>query len=532
MKKVITLFFILMLFPLLSVNAMEKAKIPPFDVTFNGQLVESKYRQFPLITYKDITYVSMTYYDCRFLGLSTSWNDSTKTLYIDRTPVTCAYRDYNWQWKNSESNDASICEFNIVVNGKEIDNSKEEYPLLTFRDVTYFPLTWRFAVDEFGWDYSFDEKTGLCIFSKNYHTQTLNLPDMQVAVATDGSYYYYSGDKDGKKVVFRTSLSNPENPEVIHEQIESPLTQYASFINSLGDIYFTYFAGYSGVTGAQRFFKIEADGTVTEKTPDTNYSYGKHGYHELKVTNGNIKVTGVHHGVDGKTEFSYEKDGNVYDILPLPGWVRVGEKRNGILISEVNADSVEIFENKIYYTAMDYETKEDSALYVIDTLTGENKKIIDGVCGFHVYKGKGGTEIIYDNKGLLMCYNELTGEKLPIEKEADSDLFLVKATGTNSVYAVLKNAAGNKTVLKKISSDKASSDILFKTKTGTVVSKSDDKLCLRVSGESPEDEIRLFVAGDDITPFFSADSAKSVFIYENTMLYKTDKATLIRVDLR
>ena len=38
----------------------------------------------------------------------------------------------------------------ITVNGKTINNDEEPYPLLVFRDVTYFPLTWRFAVDEFG----------------------------------------------------------------------------------------------------------------------------------------------------------------------------------------------------------------------------------------------------------------------------------------------------------------------------------------------------------------------------------------------
>ena len=46
---------------------------------------------------------------------------------------------------------------NIVLNGNE------EYPLLLFRDVTYFPLTWRFAVQEFGWSYYFDMTNGLVI---------------------------------------------------------------------------------------------------------------------------------------------------------------------------------------------------------------------------------------------------------------------------------------------------------------------------------------------------------------------------------
>ncbi|WP_157047331.1 hypothetical protein [Alkaliphilus metalliredigens] len=43
--------------------------------------------------------------------------------------------------------------------------SKETYPLIIFRDITYFPLTWRFAVDEFRWDYSFSGESGLKIES-------------------------------------------------------------------------------------------------------------------------------------------------------------------------------------------------------------------------------------------------------------------------------------------------------------------------------------------------------------------------------
>ncbi len=59
--------------------------------------------------------------------------------------------------------EATIAEFPIYVNDKNINNFMEEYPLLLFRDVTYFPLTWRFAVEEFGWSYYFDTTNGLVI---------------------------------------------------------------------------------------------------------------------------------------------------------------------------------------------------------------------------------------------------------------------------------------------------------------------------------------------------------------------------------
>lgn len=153
----------------------EYAYIPKCKVTFNGQEVDSAERQFPLLQFRDIVYFPMTYYDCRFLGVTTDWDDNTKKLTIKKEFVeNPQYHDYDWLpnhdrgfvYENKDIGlygDVQNCEFNIVVNGKEVINENEEYPLLLFRNVTYFPLTWRFAVDEFGWEYSYDEENGLVI---------------------------------------------------------------------------------------------------------------------------------------------------------------------------------------------------------------------------------------------------------------------------------------------------------------------------------------------------------------------------------
>ena len=137
--------------------------LPGFTVTLNGQSTGNDYSKYPLIVYKDITYFPMTYYDCRLLGLKTNWTADTG-LVIDKN------EDYFYEYlrevnnsKNAKKQTAKLTDGKITVNGKGIDNSKEEYPLLVFRDITYFPLTWRFAVNEFGWDYHFDQKEGLVI---------------------------------------------------------------------------------------------------------------------------------------------------------------------------------------------------------------------------------------------------------------------------------------------------------------------------------------------------------------------------------
>lgn len=138
--------------------------LPTFDVTMNEVDIENEYRQYPFIVYKDIVYFPMTYFDSRFLGLVTEW-DNLKGLEIYFTTEEVEYEPYKQNWKNSNKYNASIPKFNIVVNGKVINNSTENYPLLSFRNVTYFPMTWRFAVDEFGWKYSFTSEDGLIINS-------------------------------------------------------------------------------------------------------------------------------------------------------------------------------------------------------------------------------------------------------------------------------------------------------------------------------------------------------------------------------
>ncbi len=139
--------------------------LPTFPVKLNDSEMVPKYDEYPVIVYKDITYFPMTYNYATYLGLETGWANNTLT--VDKhIPTTDYLRWYERTSPNKNKFTASIAPINVVVNGEKINNSKETYPLLFFRDITYFPLTWRFAVDEFGWDYSFDMTNGLQIGSK------------------------------------------------------------------------------------------------------------------------------------------------------------------------------------------------------------------------------------------------------------------------------------------------------------------------------------------------------------------------------
>ena len=129
--------------------------LPTFPVVLNGVTMEQSKSQYPMLVYKDITYVPMTWADTRLLGLESNWTQQNglviqKAATVqDQETAQSTYKPYTTSNANAASYKATITSGKITVNGKSITNSKEEYPLLVFRDVTYFPLTWRFAAERY-----------------------------------------------------------------------------------------------------------------------------------------------------------------------------------------------------------------------------------------------------------------------------------------------------------------------------------------------------------------------------------------------
>ncbi len=163
----VSIVIIVLIIPTSSFAATATVNIPAFKVTINGEVIDNTYSQYPLIVYKDITYFPMTYFDTRFLGLTTEWHQLSGLKIQQAGSSLSNYHLYKSNTENLSSYTAAFPTFNINVNGKSINNALEEYPLLIFRSITYFPLTWRFAVDEFGWEYEFTSQLGLEITSNS-----------------------------------------------------------------------------------------------------------------------------------------------------------------------------------------------------------------------------------------------------------------------------------------------------------------------------------------------------------------------------
>ena len=199
--------------------------LPTFKITMNNVKIDNNERLYPVIVYKDITYVPMTYKDSRFLGLETKWSFE-EGLQVNKITTTTNYNP-DRGYSSSVLESAYIPESRIRVNGKEIYNKSETYPLLLFRDITYFPLTWRFMVDEFGWSSSFDAVNGLII---NSHGDISSPP-----TSTVESGKVFAQDFGSIKVIFDRSTNNQPGNLYVKEN---------NYIRQIGNPNYIYGVGY------------------------------------------------------------------------------------------------------------------------------------------------------------------------------------------------------------------------------------------------------------------------------------------------
>lgn len=155
-------------------NAAQEVQvtIPEYKTVIADMDIYNPALQYPIINYKNITYIPMTSKLCARLGLAVGF-DAAKGLYIAKHPDTeyFSYSDTEGFFGSTDFQNsydifytACIPEYPIYINGIYINNFKEEYPLLNFRDITYLPLTYSLASDELGFlvEWSETEGFGLC----------------------------------------------------------------------------------------------------------------------------------------------------------------------------------------------------------------------------------------------------------------------------------------------------------------------------------------------------------------------------------
>lgn len=345
-----------------------KVSLPGFKVSLNGVQVENRYRQYPLIVYKDITYFPMTYYDCRFLGIETKW-DSEKGLEIDKTGIAGAYRDYNGKTKNASTYTATIPAFDVRINGKIINNTEEEYPLLVFRDVTYFPMTWRFGVEELGWEYGFDLQNGLVIQSSNQKLEKETLSGYTGGPVIAADQYYYYGGSDGS--IYQASVDSPENARKIYQL---PIWSYGdSYVlygltKKDGEAWLNYHQG-GAAMGTDYYIKLKPDGTCEEVEA---------GYLTFR-TFGDITVKVDQWAPPGRNNLMIKYAGQEYERVGNPDYLYGWDyELRGTSQGGSHSRDLYLKDDTIYVLAVDKSKDTDeSRIHRVNIHTGETSRVSD-----------------------------------------------------------------------------------------------------------------------------------------------------------
>ena len=233
-------------------EAAMRADVVTGKVTLNGQVIDNKNAKYPLLTYSNITYFPMTYQLSRFMGVETDWNNAAKSLNITAGGAQSAYVAETGKAQRG-SVAVTLASYKISVNGAQINNKEEKYPIFNYNGITYFPLTWAYAVDSFGWSYQWDAVNGLRIDTSSAPAPAPVEPgtgdaalDKALTIlnskyATGGKYHGML-EGGGKKTGFDATLDVSSTPDIT--TVKFTAEPFPFFDNGV-----SYFANYYAVKG-------------------------------------------------------------------------------------------------------------------------------------------------------------------------------------------------------------------------------------------------------------------------------------------
>lgn len=181
--------------------------LPAFPVVLDGIRLDNAHLKYPLLTYKDITYIPMTWSISQATALQLNWNKENGLSVNLGTPMSVKPELEIGGSFRYDRYTAQVAEFPVSVNQEAVNNSEQVYPLLEFQGITYFPLTWDYAVDKFRWKLTWNDVDGLSI-------QT-NQRRYVSGIIYDDENYLYTYVHNVRDRIFRIQKSLEGSPELL-----------------------------------------------------------------------------------------------------------------------------------------------------------------------------------------------------------------------------------------------------------------------------------------------------------------------------
>ncbi len=198
MKKIFFAVLLSLLLAIVSSAIDVRVSLPDFPIEINE--FDRNYNvkeEYPMLVYKNITYFPLTYNNAQLINLNYEWteedglvlsnadSDVPKEFYCEQIvlekgiiPIPGGYTTdadiftvYNLLEDNKKNNNnlvATVATEKVSFDGMYIDNSSLEYPILSFRNIVYIPLTYDFVTEYLKGTVTFDSENGLFVCVNNY----------------------------------------------------------------------------------------------------------------------------------------------------------------------------------------------------------------------------------------------------------------------------------------------------------------------------------------------------------------------------
>lgn len=485
-----------------------QVSLPDFDVKLNGNKVDNLYRQYPLLVYKDITYFPMTWYDSRLLGLTTDWSQE-KGLSITKDQVASSYVPYKTNTVNKNSMKATIPSNDITINHNKIKNAAEQYPLLSYNDIIYFPLTWRFAHDEFGWEYDWDNAAGLFIQSDNPQLNTVPLPDDagDNDVAVYKGYYYYVKTTGTINEVFRAPVQDTADSQLVYSyQVSTSygINKSLNFQIKDNELWFSYHSG-GAIMGYDVYCKVQEEGTATEIHRgyfDIRETTAGSVIADLSVPPGGNNLLWVPKGEEGT------RGQNIGDPNLIYGW-HIGNGYSGDRSMTIVGDDLYILASA-YPVDLQNLKGNLNQIYRVNLKTNETKKIINiGVSHFKIIQNK--LYYVKDEDHFLYSSNlDGTGEQQVSHNQVGNWYEVING----NLFYTRNEAEGINHLYKADSSQKDT--LLLEESLDSVQSMNGQLLCKIASGG--DYGLKILDSSGKLQ-LAVTDPIKQIFAYDHQIVY-------------
>ncbi|MGB3367192.1 MAG: M6 family metalloprotease domain-containing protein [Acidaminobacteraceae bacterium] len=183
MKKIITLLIFIIMFLQVPSYALEtfNLKVVDTELEINDVIVEPGRSQFPILTYKEVIYLPMTWQNIQSLSIDVKF-DSTNVFISKSQKIASGYVNGDEIQAFPESVNAVLPARKIYINNIILENDQEEYPLFEYKGVLYLPMSDRFAVKLLDLDLKFTKESGLKVNSdlEVAKVEELNSIDIQI----------------------------------------------------------------------------------------------------------------------------------------------------------------------------------------------------------------------------------------------------------------------------------------------------------------------------------------------------------------